>query len=126
LSEAPHLRQQWAESFGSDPDRRRWGESFGEDAERYDRARPRYPDELVRRIVAGSPGREFLDVGCGTGIASRQFAAAGCNVLGVDVDARMADRPRNPLPASTAAPPLPSSLTSTRSPPARRSTVTEP
>ena len=94
MSEAPDLRQQWAESFGSDPDRRRWGESFGADAERYDRARPRYPDELVRRIVAGSPGREFLDVGCGTGIASRQFAAAGCNMLGVDVDARMADLAR--------------------------------
>jgi SAM-dependent methyltransferase len=31
-----------------------------------------------------------LDVGCGTGIAARQFQAAGCTVLGVDVDARMA------------------------------------
>jgi SAM-dependent methyltransferase len=31
-----------------------------------------------------------LDVGCGTGIAARQFQASGCRVLGVDVDARMA------------------------------------
>jgi SAM-dependent methyltransferase len=31
-----------------------------------------------------------LDVGCGTGIAARQFRAAGCLVLGVDVDPRMA------------------------------------
>jgi SAM-dependent methyltransferase len=46
---------------------------------------------MIERIVAGSPGREFLDVGCGTGIAARQFVAAGCKVLGVDVDARMAD-----------------------------------
>ena len=29
-------------------------ESFGSDADRYDRARPRYPDELVDRIVAGA------------------------------------------------------------------------
>jgi SAM-dependent methyltransferase len=66
-------------------------ESFGTDAQRYDRARPRYPDALVARIVASSPGREVLDVGCGTGIAARQFQAAGCAVLGVEPDARMAD-----------------------------------
>jgi ubiquinone/menaquinone biosynthesis C-methylase UbiE len=50
-------------------------ESFGTDAERYDRARPRYPDALVERIAAGSPGPDVLDVGCGTGIAARQFQA---------------------------------------------------
>ncbi|MEU9556415.1 class I SAM-dependent methyltransferase [Streptomyces fumanus] len=31
----------------------------------------------MTRIVAGGPGREVLDVGCGTGIAARQFQAAG-------------------------------------------------
>ena len=66
-------------------------ESFGSDAERYDRARPRYPDALVERIVAASPGPDVLDVGCGTGIAARQFQAAGCRVLGVEPDARMAE-----------------------------------
>jgi len=91
LSQAPDLQRQWADAFGANPDRRRWAGSFGSDAERYDRARPHYPDALIARIVAGSPGRDFLDVGCGTGIASRQFIAAGCSVLGVDVDARMAD-----------------------------------
>lgn len=65
-------------------------ESFGVDPERYDRARPGYPPELVNRIVAGSPGADVLDVGCGTGIEARQFRAAGCRVLGVDPDARMA------------------------------------
>ncbi|WP_103354455.1 bifunctional 2-polyprenyl-6-hydroxyphenol methylase/3-demethylubiquinol 3-O-methyltransferase UbiG [Amycolatopsis sp. CA-128772] len=65
-------------------------ESFGSDAERYDRARPEYPRELVDRIVAASPGGDVLDVGCGTGIEARQFRAAGCRVLGVDPDARMA------------------------------------
>ncbi len=33
----------------------------------------------------------MLDVGCGTGISSRLFQAAGCEVLGVDPDARMAE-----------------------------------
>jgi SAM-dependent methyltransferase len=65
-------------------------ESFGTDAERYDRTRPRYPDALVERIVAAVPGRDVLDVGCGTGIEARQFQAAGCRVLGVEPDARMA------------------------------------
>jgi SAM-dependent methyltransferase len=69
-------------------------ESFGSDAERYDRARPRYPDAMVERIVADSPGPDIVDVGCGTGIAARQFQAAGCRVLGVDPDARMADLAR--------------------------------
>ncbi len=94
MSEAPDLRRQWTKAFGSDTDRRQWAESFGSDAERYDRARPRYPDALIERIVAGCPGRDVLDVGCGTGIASRQFLAAGCSVLGVDVDPRMADLAR--------------------------------
>ena len=74
----PHQHRQIAESFGSD-------------AERYDRARPRYPDPMVERIVAASPGPDVLDVGCGTGIEARQFQAAGCMVLGVEPDARMAD-----------------------------------
>jgi SAM-dependent methyltransferase len=45
---------------------------------------------MVDRIVAASPGPDVLDVGIGTGIAARQFRAAGCRVLGVEVDARMA------------------------------------
>jgi len=65
-------------------------ESFGADAERYDRTRPRYPEALVRRIATASPGPDLLDVGCGTGIAARQFLAAGYRVLGVEPDARMA------------------------------------
>lgn len=46
---------------------------------------------MVDRIVAASPGPDVLDVGIGTGIAARQFQAAGCKVLGVEPDARMAD-----------------------------------
>jgi SAM-dependent methyltransferase len=66
-------------------------ESFGVDPERYDRARPPYPEALVERVLATSPGLDVLDVGCGTGIATRQFRAAGANVLGVDPDARMVE-----------------------------------
>jgi SAM-dependent methyltransferase len=65
-------------------------ESFGADAEQYDRARPSYPPELVDAVVAGQSGLRVLDVGCGTGICARLFAAAGCSVLGVELDPRMA------------------------------------
>ena len=70
---------------------RRVAESFGTDAERYDRTRPRYPVAMVERIVASSPGPKVLDVGIGTGIGARQFRAVGCEVLGVEPDARMAE-----------------------------------
>jgi SAM-dependent methyltransferase len=70
---------------------RQVAESFGADADRYDRTRPPYPEALVTRIIAASPGRDVLDVGCGTGIEARQFQAAGCTVLGVEPDGRMAE-----------------------------------
>jgi SAM-dependent methyltransferase len=65
---------------------RQLAESFGATAAQYDRARPRYPDELITRIAAPA----VLDVGCGTGIVARQLTAAGSTVLGVDADPRMA------------------------------------
>ncbi len=49
---------------------------------------------MVNRIVAASPGPTFLDVGTGTGIAARQFQEKGCELVGVDVDRRMAELAR--------------------------------
>ena len=80
-AQASHLQRQVAEGFGADPGR-------------YDRTRPTYPADLVDRIIAASPGRNVLDVGCGTGISARLFQAAGCRVLGVDPDPRMAELAR--------------------------------
>jgi SAM-dependent methyltransferase len=73
---------------------RQVAEGFGADAGRYDRARPTYPADLVDRIIAASPGRDVLDVGCGTGISARLFQAVGCRVLGVEPDPRMAELAR--------------------------------
>ena len=81
-SSEPHRNRQVAESFGADP-------------ARYDRTRPTYPAALIERILAASPGRAVLDVGAGTGIAARLFQAAGCKVLGVEADERMARFARN-------------------------------
>lgn len=77
-------------------------ESFGVDPERYDRARPRYPDELVTAVLAASPGKEILNVGCGTGIEGRQFRAHGTVVLGVEPDERMAEFARRGFPVEVA------------------------
>jgi SAM-dependent methyltransferase len=63
--------------------------SFGDDPLLYDRARPWYPAAMVDALLADEP-RDVLDVGCGTGIAGRLFAARGCTVVGVEPDARMA------------------------------------
>lgn len=63
---------------------------FGEAAERYDDSRPGYPVELVDRLLRTEP-RLAVDVGCGTGIAARAFAARGVQVVGVEPDRRMAE-----------------------------------
>jgi SAM-dependent methyltransferase len=75
-------------------------ESFGDDVDRYDRTRPGYPPGLVDAVLASVSGlsggarRSVLDVGIGTGLSARGFRDAGCDVLGVEVDKRMAARAR--------------------------------
>lgn len=75
-------------------------ESFGDDVDRYDRTRPGYPPGLVDAVLAsvsglsGGPRYSVLDVGIGTGLSAHGFRAAGCHVLGVEVDERMAARAR--------------------------------
>lgn len=41
-------------------------------------------------LVTAVPGRRVLDVGIGTGLSARPFRDAGCTMLGVEVDPRMA------------------------------------
>lgn len=78
----------------AEPDRglfrdRRRAESFGSVAELYDALRPSYPDDLIAWL--GTNGRgSAADVGCGTGQVARLLVAAGWEVTGVEVDARMA------------------------------------
>lgn len=65
-------------------------ESFGSVADLYDQARPSYPPALIDALAADAP-RDVLDVGCGTGKAGAPLLERGCSVLGVEVDARMAE-----------------------------------
>ncbi len=64
---------------------------FDLEAERYDRCRPRYPDVVIDALLGPEPScLEVLDVGCGTGIATRPMAERGAKVLGVELAPRMA------------------------------------
>jgi SAM-dependent methyltransferase len=65
---------------------------FDQQAEAYDRFRPTYPDAVIDEMLSPVPaGLDVLDVGCGTGIASRQMAQRGAKVLGVELAPRMAE-----------------------------------
>src|SRR5262249_5239851 len=61
-------------------------------AERYHRHRPSYPEAMVDWILEctglQAPAR-IADVGCGTGIATRLFAARGFASVGIDPSQEM-------------------------------------
>jgi SAM-dependent methyltransferase len=67
---------------------------FGSVAEQYDSCRPSYPQALVDDVLAfvGTPAREIdvLEVGAGTGIATRQFAPRVRHLTAIEPDAEMA------------------------------------
>ena len=77
----------------ADPNRPRLGRVFNEVPELYDRVRPGYPDELFADLVTitGMDERSsVLEVGCGTGQATRSLAALGCSVTAIEPGAEMA------------------------------------
>ncbi|MEV6416275.1 class I SAM-dependent methyltransferase [Kribbella sp. NPDC051718] len=77
--------------------------SFGSVAEAYDRFRPGYPVELLELVMeyAGeSPIRTALEIGTGTGKATRLFAEGGIAVTATEPDAAMLAELRKRLPAN--------------------------
>ena len=80
--------------------------SFGSVAEQYDRFRPAYPEALVDDALAyagvssrpaGTGMARAVEVGAGTGIATRQFAARGLQITAVEPDPLMAELNRSRL-----------------------------
>jgi SAM-dependent methyltransferase len=67
---------------------------FGEVAEDFDRVRLSYPAELVDEVLTYSgladSGRRALEVGAGTGKATRVFAGRGIPIVAVEPDEAMA------------------------------------
>jgi SAM-dependent methyltransferase len=76
--------------------------SFGSVASAYERFRPGYPSELVDEVLAyaGRPLRTALEIGAGTGKATRVFADRGIAVTATDPDAAMLAELRKHVPAS--------------------------
>jgi SAM-dependent methyltransferase len=75
------------------PTRRDLGRVFNEVPELYDRIRPGYPDELfadLTTITGLDPRSSVLEVGCGTGQATRSLAALGFAVTAIEPGAGMA------------------------------------
>ncbi|WP_406199873.1 methyltransferase domain-containing protein [Kitasatospora sp. NBC_01560] len=70
------------------PDYREAAVSFGAVAAEYEQGRPGYPDalfdELERLAGRSLKGARVLDVGAGTGIATRLLAARGAEVVAVE------------------------------------------
>jgi SAM-dependent methyltransferase len=86
----------------ADPDRRDLGRVFNEVPELYDRVRPGYPDELFADLVAITgmdEGSSVLEVGSGTGQATRSLAALGRSVTAVEPGVDMAAVARRRLAA---------------------------
>jgi SAM-dependent methyltransferase len=77
--------------------------SFGAVAAAYERFRPGYPGRLVDEVLAFARGpiRTALEIGAGTGKATRAFAAAGIAVTATDPDPAMLVELRRQLPAVT-------------------------
>jgi SAM-dependent methyltransferase len=65
--------------------------SFGVMAEAYERFRPGYPVELFDMVMtyAGQPVRTALEIGAGTGKATRLFAQRGVTVTATEPDGAM-------------------------------------
>jgi SAM-dependent methyltransferase len=75
--------------------------SFGAAAEAYEQFRPGYPAELFDTVMtyAGQPIRTALEIGAGTGKATRLFAQGGIAVTATDPDAAMLTELRQHVPA---------------------------
>jgi protein-L-isoaspartate O-methyltransferase len=87
-------------------DRETLRRTFDTQAERYDRARPRYPGELVAGLVelAGiGAGSRVLEVAPGTGQLTVPLARLGCSITAVELGpalAAVARRNLAPFPAA--------------------------
>lgn len=76
--------------------------SFGAVAAAYERFRPGYPGELFDTVMryACRPIRAALDIGAGTGKATRLFAERGVTVTATEPDAAMLAELRKHVPAN--------------------------
>lgn len=76
---------------------------FGDEAERYERARPAYPETLLDLLATRTglgEGSPVLDLAAGTGKLTRQLVARGADVVAVEPSAGMRERLVAAVPAA--------------------------
>jgi SAM-dependent methyltransferase len=76
------------------------GKLFNEVPALYEQVRPSYPDELFSDLVAVTgvgAHSSVLEIGCGTGQATRSLARLGCDVTAIEPGVQMADLARRLL-----------------------------
>ncbi len=74
--------------------------SFNEAAETYDGVRPSYPADLFDALFQMLPSRpDIVEVGPGTGQATKDLLARGASVLAVEIGPAMAAKLRSNLPS---------------------------
>jgi SAM-dependent methyltransferase len=76
--------------------------AFDQFAALCDRARPNYPEQLFEDLFALrniGPGARVLEIGCGTGQASRPLAQRGCRLMCVELGERLSVVARRNLSA---------------------------
>jgi SAM-dependent methyltransferase len=74
--------------------------SFNEVADIYDKVRPSYPAELFDSLFQMLPSEpEIIEVGPGTGQATRDLLARGASVLAIDIGPQTAAKLRSNLPS---------------------------
>ena len=76
--------------------------AFDEVADLYDRARPRYPAELVDellRLTGIGPASRVLEIGPGTGQLTEPLAAVGSEIVALEVGPSLAELARRRLAA---------------------------
>ena len=75
--------------------------TFGGDPQKYDWARPPYPDalyDILRETCGLKTGTRTFEVGAGTGIATRRLLALGADLVAIEPDARLAGFLESALP----------------------------
>ena len=76
--------------------------TFDQDAEAYDRSRPVAPDDVFDEVMQRaslSAGSTVVEIGPGTGQATRHLAARGLHVVAVELGPHLAERARANLAA---------------------------
>ncbi len=95
---SPTYRLPRSDHAPAEEDRERLRRTFDEDAARYDRARPGYPAAVFDELASEeAPPARLLEIGCGTGQATRALAARGYRITAVELGAGMAALARRRL-----------------------------